>query len=77
MVIVMVGVVVNRQSAASDFEHVVGLLSFSVSTRKHQDTSQQCVLAALNSEPMYHSTVGQLQDRVKICAVTIFLHPHG
>ena len=54
MVMVMVGVVV-----ASDFEHVARLLLFLVSTSKHQGTSQQCVLAALNSETMYESSVGQ------------------
>ena len=41
MVMVMVGVVVNRdhdQSAASDFEHFARLLPFLVSTSKHQES---------------------------------------
>ena len=69
MVMVMVGVVVNRdtvKSAASAFERVACLLTFLVSTSKHQEASQQRILAALNSEPMYQSSVGQLQDR-RLC----------
>ena len=68
MAMVMVGVVVNQyhgQSVASDFEHAARLLPFLVSASKHLDTSQQRMLAALNIEPIYESTVGQLQDRVK------------
>ena len=56
----------HGQSVALDFEHVACLLPLLVSASKHQDTSQQCMLAALNSEPIYESTVGQPLVNCKI-----------